>query len=70
MVILQHNGNRVEVLDTMEVGGVRLAMVRALDGKPYVGGDRWPIRTEYATVKACELQAPAVVLIQLQEVQL
>lgn len=48
----------VEVQDVYTVGGVKLASVKAVEGKPFVGGDKWPIRTEYGTVRA-DLLTPA-----------
>lgn len=45
----------VEVLDTYTIDGVEMAAVRALHGKPFVGGDRWPVRTEYACLPVSEL---------------
>jgi hypothetical protein len=59
----------VEILDRFECGGVDLASVRALEGQPFVGGDTYPVRTEYATVKACDLQALAVFVEIPQAVQ-
>lgn len=56
MTSLAHFQNHlVEILDTFECGGIELAAVRALAGKPFVGGDKWPIQTEFATVRASEL---------------
>jgi hypothetical protein len=49
------------------MGGKELAAVRALAGKPFVGGDRWPVRTEYSTVEVNSL-APVARLLHVQEV--
>jgi hypothetical protein len=47
---------QVEVLDTFQqMSGVTLACVRALVGKPFVGGHTYPVRTEFATVKASQI---------------
>lgn len=54
-IIAQYQNHVVEISDVYEVGGVMLASIKAIDGKPFVGGDRWPIRTEYATVSAADL---------------
>lgn len=53
----------VELEETFEVGGHKLANVRALVGRPFVGGDKWPVRTEFATVPADRLMVvqPATV---------
>ncbi len=48
----------VEVLDTYEAGGVKYAAVKALEGKPFVGGDKWPVRTEFTVVEAAKLINP------------
>jgi hypothetical protein len=45
----------VEILDTWETGGVKMASVKALEGRPFVGGDKFPTWTAYKTVKAAEL---------------
>ena len=54
-IIAFYGKEEVEVLDVYEVGGVKLASVKALQGKPFVGGDKWPVASEWGTVKACEL---------------
>lgn len=60
IAVFPHKGAslEVEVLDVFESGGVNLAAVRALDGRPFIGGDKWPVRTEYATVEAGKLLGP------------
>ena len=45
----------VQVNDVFECGGEQLATVEALAGAPFMGGDKWPVRTRYATVKAADL---------------
>lgn len=54
----------VELDDVFEVGGQKLATVRAIHGKPFVGGHLWPVRTEFAKVPVSRLavynQAPAL----------
>jgi hypothetical protein len=56
-IIIVNNGKTipVEVTDYFVCGGVRLAVVKALEGHPFVGGDKWPVFTEYATVKVADL---------------
>lgn len=46
---------KVEILDVFEAGGAKLASVKAIEGRPFVGGDKWPVFTPFATVKAAEL---------------
>jgi len=66
-----------EILDVYTCGGVELASVKAISGKPFVGGDRWPIRTEYSILKTAELMPvvsydladPAELATQPAEVQ-
>ncbi len=45
----------VEVLDFYTCGGVELASVEAVFGKPFVGGDKWAVRTPFAIVKTSDL---------------
>jgi len=51
------NGSKIPVivLDYFVCGGVRLATVEALEGQPFVGGDKWPVQTPWATVKVADL---------------
>jgi len=56
MAILAHYQTyTVEVLDVYQAGGVKLASVKALEGEPFTGGDKWPVPTKWATVKAADL---------------
>ncbi len=32
-----------------------LCTVRAISGKPFVGGDKWPVRTEFAVVQTSSI---------------
>jgi hypothetical protein len=45
----------VEIQDVFECGSVKLACVRSLDSKPFVGGDKWPVATPYAMVPMSDL---------------
>lgn len=47
----------VEVLDVYRGADGKLAVVKALAGKPFIGGDKWPIWTEFATVSIALLDA-------------
>jgi len=49
------NNTNVEIQDVFECGGVKLAIVKALAGKPFVDGTKCSVRTEYATVKVADL---------------
>jgi hypothetical protein len=45
----------VEILDFYECGGVQLASVEAVSGKPFVGGNKWAVRTPFTIVKVSDL---------------
>jgi hypothetical protein len=51
------NGKAVPVitLDFFTCGGEQLAVVQSLSGKPFVGGNKWPVYTPFATVKVSDL---------------
>ena len=55
-ILASFQNHEVELTDIYESGGITLASARATAGKPFVGGDRWPVYTEYTTVKVHELQ--------------
>jgi hypothetical protein len=46
---------QVEILDTYKAGNTKYVAVRAVEGKPFVGGNKWPTRTEYTTAEFDEL---------------
>jgi hypothetical protein len=46
---------QVEILDVFDSPEGKLAVVQAVSGKPFVGGDKWPVATPYATVPAADL---------------
>lgn len=50
----------VEVVEVYEVGGVKLTTVKAVRGKPFIGGNKWPIQTEWTIAKATELSEGVV----------
>lgn len=56
-ITVRRNGSKipVEVLDYFVCGGVQLAAVEALEGKPFMGGDKWPVHTPWATVEVADL---------------
>ena len=56
MIIARYKDSPVEVLDVYTDGAeVWWAAIRALEGSPFIGGDRWPIRTAYTTAKVEDL---------------
>ena len=56
MIIARYKDSPVEVLDVYTDGAkVKWASVRALEGSPFIGGDRWPIRTVYTIAKVEDL---------------
>lgn len=54
-IIAVYQSQQVEVLDVYTTGGRKYAAVKALEGRPFVGGDKWPVLTEWATAPADEL---------------
>jgi len=48
-------GVAVEIQSTFISGSHRLAVVKALHGLPFVGGDRWPVRSDGKIVQAEQL---------------
>lgn len=54
-ILAQFKNQDVEVLNVYNSGGVKYAAVRAITGKPFTGGDKWPIYTEWATAATAEL---------------
>ena len=56
MIIARYKNSPVEVLDVYTDGAeVKWAAIRALEDKPFVGGDMWPVRTEYTTARVEDL---------------
>ena len=51
-ILAQFKNQEVEVLNSYTSGGVKYAGVKAITGKPFVGGDKWPIFTEWATAQS------------------
>jgi hypothetical protein len=71
-ILARIRNQQVEILDAYEAGGEKRACIRALEGQPFVGGDRWPVHTEYTTAPAGELQdvhqdAPTLLDLALAE---
>jgi len=51
----------LEVLDEYHNSqGHKMMLVKALGEKPFVGGDKWPIRTEYGTCEEFETECGCV----------
>ena len=40
----------VEIIDRYESGGIKCAVVKSTQGKEFVGGDKYPIRTDIICV--------------------
>ena len=55
MIKAIYRNTHVEVLDVYQTRKVKYAAIRALEGKPFVGGNKWPVRTEYTTAHADDL---------------
>jgi hypothetical protein len=47
---------KVEVQDQYETGGILYASIKAWEGEPFVGGDKWPVKTAYTVVQVDELE--------------
>ena len=57
MITARYDGIPVEVQDVFRSGGAILAVVKTLDGsQPFVGGDKWPVKQDFDTVLAAELE--------------
>lgn len=55
-ILAQYQNMIVEVLDVYTNGaGVKWASVEAQDGEPFIGGDKWPVRGRFGTVRVCDL---------------
>jgi hypothetical protein len=57
---------RVEVQDQYECGGTLYATVKACEGEPFVGGNKWPVSTAYTIVQVDELEAIDIEPDQIQ----
>ena len=55
-MIISYKEKPIEVLDVYEDGaGIKWAAIKALEGQPFVGGNKWPVRTPYTTAKVKDL---------------
>lgn len=54
-IIAVYKSQQVEILDIFTTGGQTWAVVKAITGRPFVGGDKWPVRTEFTTAPAAVL---------------
>lgn len=62
MIVATYQDHEVEIIDTFRSGSALIAVVHALDGsEPFVGGDKWPVKTDWANVLACNLENVQVV---------
>lgn len=56
MVVATYEQTQVEIVDVFRTGGIIMAVVHALDGsEPFVGGDKWPVRTDWANIPVAML---------------
>lgn len=52
-----HTKSQVEIIDVYPCGGLMLAVCHCIDGsEPFVGGDKWPVKTDWATIPVCHLE--------------
>lgn len=56
MTILTLNSHPVKVVEMYTTPGGTHVAVKALEGKPFVGGNKWPVKTEWAFCMAEELR--------------
>jgi hypothetical protein len=54
--IARYKNQEVEIHDRYTIGGVEYAAVKAIEGKPFMGGDRFPVKSAWATAKVDELE--------------
>lgn len=54
-ILARFKDQQVEILDVYDYPEGKVASLRAVDGKPFIGGDKWPVRTEYTTAPIGEL---------------
>jgi hypothetical protein len=54
--IALYKSNKVEITDVYESGGIQYASVKACEGEPFVGGNKWPVRTAYTIAQVDELE--------------
>jgi hypothetical protein len=57
---------KVEVTDFWESGGIQYASIKACEGEPFIGGNKWPVYTAYAIAQVDELQPIALEPDQVQ----
>jgi hypothetical protein len=57
---------KVEIQDQYECGGILYATIKACEGEPFVGGDKWPIKTAYTICQVDEFQTVGTAPDQVQ----
>ena len=63
MIIATWQTHELEIVDVYKSGGIAMAVCHAIDGsEPFVGGDKWPIRTDWANI-------PVANLVNIQEIE-
>ena len=57
MIIATYQDHEVEIVDTFQTGGALVAVVHCIDGsEPFVGGDKWPVRTDWSNILVARLE--------------
>lgn len=54
-ILAQFKNQPVEILDVYDMPNGKVASLRALQGKPFVAGDKWPVWSEWTTAPVAEL---------------
>ena len=55
MTSITYKSHPVEVVEMYTTPGGTHVVVKALEGQPFVGGNKWPVRTEWAFCMAEDL---------------
>ena len=50
-----YKNERVKVNDRFEINGTPYVAIEAVKGKPFMGGDTYPVKTQFATVPESDL---------------
>lgn len=57
MIIATYQSHELEIVDTYRTGGVVMAVCHAIDGsEPFVGGDKWPVKTDWKNIPIAHLE--------------
>ena len=62
-ILAHYAGIKVKIIDCFQMQhGERLAVVEAVNGTPFVGGDKWPIYTNRTIVDVGDLESFVLIL--------